>query len=549
VGEFVQHEPCPECGSSDALARYDDNSAHCFACKANFKGDGQQVEQTTTQPRDWTPVEGHVQALPNRGLKEETLKFAGFKVGKLGGKSVHIHESRDDKGQLVAQKFRDKDKKFSWIGDAKNPPLYLKWKWKPGGKFLTITEGEPDAHSYLQAFDNKYPVVSLPNGTGSVEQVIKRDYEFITSFDNIVLSFDMDEPGQKALKIACEMLPPGKVKVVKLQHKDANDVLKADGPGALVKAFWSAETYRPDGIVTGADIKLEDLMQDTCAGYELPFPKLNEMMYGLRKGEITLLTAGSGIGKSTLLRQVVFGLHQQHSITAGNIYLEESNRKTAQGYIALDNSVPLGRLRRNKNILTPEQWRVSHERVIRQRMVFYNHFGSLESDRLLSKMEYMARVCGADFIAFDHISIATSGLESSSEGERKDIDILMTRLRQLVESTGVGVLGVVHLKRSVGKNFNEGGQISLNDLRGSASLEQISDNVIALERNQQADGPERDLMHLRVLKCRESGDTGEADDLIYNRETGKLELASPFDAAQSESPFDPHATTGDEIPF
>jgi twinkle protein len=62
----------------------------------------------------------------------------------------------------------------------------------------------------------------------------------------------------------------------------------------------------------------------------------------------------------------------------------------------------------------------------------------------------------------------------------------MTKLRSLAEETGVGIIAIVHLKRAKDKTFNEGSQISLNDLRGSASLEQLSDNVIALERDQQA---------------------------------------------------------------
>jgi twinkle protein len=161
-------------------------------------------------------------------------------------------------------------------------------------------------------------------------------------------------------------------------------------------------------------------------------------------------------------------------------------------------------------------------------MWFYNHFGSLESKNLITKLRYLATVCKVDFILLDHVSIVTSGIESSSEGERKDIDILMTRLRQLIEETGVGVQAIVHLKRTQ-KNFNEGDQVSLNDLRGSASLEQLSDNVIALERNQQGDNPTQ--VRLRVLKCREMGDLGEADLINYNRQTGRYELdaSTPFD--------------------
>jgi twinkle protein len=137
---------------------------------------------------------------------------------------------------------------------------------------------------------------------------------------------------------------------------------------------------------------------------------------------------------------------------------------------------------------------------------------------------YLAKVCKVDFIMLDHISIVTSGMESSSEGERKDIDILMTKLASFTQETGVGVVAVVHLKRVNGKNFNEGGQVSLNDLRGSASLEQLSDNVWAIERDQQADAETSDMMTVRVLKNREVGDLGETDVLIYNRTTGRLEL-------------------------
>jgi len=508
------------------------------------------VEATTTETKDWTPVQGHVRAMPHLGLKEETLQRAKYQVGEFAGQPAHIMESRDENGRLTGQKFRTKDKEFYWLGEGKNPPLFLKWLWKSGGgKNLIITEGEKDALSYLQAFDLKYACTSLPNGTGSVEQVIKRDYEWITSFENICLSFDMDEPGQKALQQACEMLPLGKVKIIKLDRKDANDVLKEDGPGPLVKAFWNAEVYRPDGIVDGSEFTLERISSASAAGYPFPYPKLQEMTLGLRKGEITMLTAGSGIGKSTLARELAFDLHQTHGCKIGNVYLEENNTKTAQGYVALHAGIPLGRYRRDPLQVPEDVRRWALENILHKRMCFYDHFGSLENNRLLLKLHYMATVEKCDFIVLDHISIVTSGMESSSEGERKDIDIFMTRLRQLVEETGVGVIAIVHLKRTPGKNFNEGAQVSLNDFRGSASLEQLSDNAYALERNQQnKDAAKKRQTLIRVLKCREGDDTGEADTLQYNRDTGRNDLASPF-TGDNESPFDPTSDDGDTASF
>jgi twinkle protein len=345
--------------------------------------------------------------------------------------------------------------------------------------------------------------------------------------------FDMDEPGQAAAEKVAALLPPGKACIASLPFKDANETLLKSGPAALVRAFWDAAPWKPDGIISGSEFTLETMMESPAVGYTLQYPGLNAKLRSLRKAEIHMLTAGSGIGKSTFAREVSYHLHQEHGLAIGNVFLEENNIKTVKGYVAIDNNVALGALVETPAILTPEQWNASLAKVIHQRMWFYNHFGSLDSMNLLGKLRYFAAVCKVDFIVLDHISLVTSGTESSKEGERKDIDILMTRLRSLVEETGVGVICIVHLKRVQGKSFNEGGMVSLSDLRGSGSLEQLSDNVIALERDQQAEDEARFRSQIRVLKTRLGYDTGEADIVKYDRDTGRLLLFDdcPFEVA------------------
>ncbi len=521
MANFLKHEPCDKCGSSDAKAVYDNGSAHCFACEAHWHaGDSKASEPVE---RDWTPIQGDYRELTSRGISKETCRFWQYQVTLHNGEPAHVANYRDAKGHLVCQKLRTGDKKFPTLGKGKNKPLYGQWLWG-SGKYIVITEGELDALSVSQAFENKWPVVSLPDGASSAEAALAQAYEYLDQFENIILMFDMDDPGREAVEKAAAVLPVGKVKVAALPEKDANEVLKKLGPGPIVKAFWNATPWRPDGIVAGSDFTLERLKSAVSAGFSIPYPALQGMSYGLRKGEITLITAGSGIGKSTWARELGYHLHQAHGLRIGNVFLEENNTKTAQGYIAIHNNVPLGKLRYDPAILTDEQWREGLHSIIHERMWFYDHFGSLESKNLLTKLRYLAVVCKVDFIILDHISIVTSGIESSSEGERKDIDILMTRLRSLAEETGVGIIAIVHLKRAQGKTFNEGDQISLNDLRGSASLEQLSDNVYGLERDQQ-DEEQKDYALIRSLKIRETGDTGEADRLLYDRRTGRLLLA------------------------
>ncbi len=108
--------------------------------------------------------------------------------------------------------------------------------------------------------------------------------------------------------------------------------------------------------------------------------------------------------------------------------------------------------------------------------------------------------------------------------ERRGIDSIMTRLRSICEETGAGMILVSHLRRVDGNKGHENGiQVSLSHLRGSQSIAQLSDCVIALERNQQADDPdESNTTVLRVLKSRYTGDVGRACSLLYDRDTGRL---------------------------
>lgn len=519
MGQFIRHEACDKCGSSDGRGVYDNGTKWCFPCQTFFDADGKE-ESRAAPEGDVKFSRGSYQDIPKRGLRESICARYGYMVDGAGRDVRHIAPFRNAKGTIVAQKIRKPGKDFHVEGNIKDMPFFGMHLWSQG-KSLVITEGEIDCLTIAQVLgDGKWPVVSLPQGAQSAPKAIKANYDWLCGFDKVILCFDNDKPGQDALEECLPLLPPGKAYTMLLPEKDANETLLKHGTKPITEGYWQAARWRPDGIIAGSDITLESLMATTAKGFQLRLPLLSERMSGLRKRELTLMTAGSGIGKSTLAREIAFGLHQDHGLTIGNVYLEESKEKTAQGYIAIDNDVPLGKLRENPAMLPTAAWQASYEKVIKERMFFYDHFGSLESDHLVSKLRYMAVVLGCDFIVLDHISIVISGQEGGSGDERKDIDRLMTNLRSLIEETGVGIIAIVHLKQPEGKPHEEGGRVTLSQLRGSGGLKQLSDNVLALERNQQGDEP--DECDVRILKCREFGDLGVADRLKYNKETGRL---------------------------
>jgi twinkle protein len=156
------------------------------------------------------------------------------------------------------------------------------------------------------------------------------------------------------------------------------------------------------------------------------------------------------------------------------------------------------------------------------RVWIHSHFGSNDIDEIFAKIRYMIVGLDCKWIVVDHLHML---LSASAEGdERRTIDTIMHKLRSIVEETNAGMILVSHLKRIEGNRGHENGvSVNLSHLRGSQSIAQLSDCVIALERNQQSDDPsEANTTHVRVLKSRYTGDVGMATHLMYDKDTGRL---------------------------
>lgn len=530
VSEIIGDTFCPQCRSEgrdktgNHLILFSNGNKVCNRC-------GYKELPNKEPAMEKTPL-SEVSSLPfrtlhDRKLNQKTCEHFGVRVSvneSNGDIDAHYYPVSKD-GRISGYKKRTLPKVFSAAGDTKGTvELFGQMACPKSGKRLLITGGELDALSAWQMLNEKYSqypqaVVSLPKGENT--SAIKDNLPFILAFDEVLIYTDMDDAGRKAADGIAKLIGP-KAKLMKTTEKDASDMLVNGKKGEFINAYFDAQTRKPDGIISGTSISLEDLKKATMVGYSSPYPQLDRMIGGLKKGELTTLTAGSGVGKSTMAREIGFHLRSEHDLTVGNIFLEERTEKTMQGYVALDNNVPLSKLRKHPDLLTTEQWQASYDKLLTNKWFGFKHFGSMASEDLIDKMRYLAYGEHCDFIILDHLSLVFSGQDN--QDERKAIDLVMTELAAFVNESGIGIIVVVHLSRNKSKvAFNEGGQVSLTDLRGSAALEQLSWNVIALERGQQAStDKERNTSQIRVLKSREEGWTGLADTCEYSFETGRL---------------------------
>lgn len=294
--------------------------------------------------------------------------------------------------------------------------------------------------------------------------------------------------------------------------------------------------WRPKGVLSVSDVMDSGDFFEAVKGYTTGYDCFDKANKGLRKNEITTFTAGTGVGKSTIVREIAYHLLTVEGLRVGLIFLEESPKDTAYYLAAIKHNIPVESLQSNPKQLSSQQWRAIHDdKQLGRNATLYNHFGSLDSEELMDKIDYMVDFMGCDFICLDHISIAVSGI-SSKEGERKDIDILMTALASRVVSKPFGVLLVSHLSQPDGTPHEEGGRVTLSQLRGSGGIKQMSWNIYAAERNQQDGDSCRAL--LRKLKGRKVGDTGPAGVLYYNKDTGRLREDTVWDAKEYASLMD-----------
>ncbi len=519
--EFVRHEPCDVCGSSDANSLYTDGHHYCFSCNTYTPAEGINLNSQSKRMTTNVKLRGEAEALHRRRLSEKTCQF--FRIYRDGATLLFPYFTSD--GVLSGIKVKNKRKEFTYEG-VSTDTLFGQHLFPITGRRIVVTEGELDAASCYEAMSG-WPMVSLPHGAASAKKDIQKQIPLFQGYEEIIIFFDNDEPGRKAAEEAAQVLPPGKVKIACMEaYKDPSEALQADDSEAIRKAIWDAKPYRPDGIVDGKSLLEIVTTPQKPFDHEYPFQGLNQKLHGIRYGELITFTAGSGAGKTSIIRHIATHLLQKGE-RVGILELEASNRRTALGLM----STAVGR---NLHLGEHDERELESEfnkTILNWNLFLFDGFGSFEPDLIYNRIEYMATGLECKVIFLDHLSILLSGLDGD---ERRMIDVTMTRLRSLVERTGIALFLVSHLRRGSNDrtSHEEGGRVSLASLRGSHSIAQISDTVVALEVDQQAD-TDRKLTTIRVLKNRYSGEVGRACELAYDLNTCR------FNEHEAEPEFNP----------
>lgn len=524
--ECTGHEACPKCGSRDNLARYSDGHAYCFSLGCEHYEPATDGSQDNDAPRRSNKVakglipldEIEYKALPKRKLTETTTQKWRYGVAQYKGKTVQVANYCDEDGTVVAQKIRGANKKFVVTGDLKQAlPLFGQHLWKEGGKKVVITEGELDALSVSQLQQNKWPVVSIPNGCAGAAKAISKAVNWLNKFDEVVFMFDNDEPGLEAAKQCAALLPPGKSKLAKLPLKDASEMLVEGRGGEVIDAMWNAREFRPDGLVTLGDLK-EEVKKPIERGMDWPWADLTEYTYGRRLGEVYMLGAGTGVGKTDVFTQCVAHDVTELNEPVGLFWFEQMPTETL---LRVAGKVAGKRFHIPDAGWTEEELDTTLEQLESGgRITLYNHWGGADWEIVKEHIRYLA-LQGVKLFYVDHLTALAAGDE---DDERIALERIMAEVASLAQELKIIIHMISHLATPEGKPHEEGGRVMIRHFKGSRAIGFWSHFMFGLERDQQADTEEeRKTTTLRILKDRYTGKaTGKTVPLIYDEETGIL---------------------------
>lgn len=505
--EVIAREQCPQCveqggdAKGDNLARYADGHAHCYACDYHEHGEG-EASEVSKEPLSFEPFDLNFKALKSRKISQATCEKFEYGLSKDAfGNGIQVCNVRTPEGKLVSQKVRTKDKDFYSEGKAE-PTLIGLHLWRTGGKRIIITEGEIDMLSYAEAVNCQWPVVSLLNGAKSAKKCIKNCMQELQRFDEVVLMFDMDEPGRKAVDEVLPLFKPNHAKVATLPLKDANEMLKAGKTKELVSAVFNAESYKPSEIVTVEDIYEQALVAPTM-GISLPWPTATKVTLGVRRGEIHIIGAAPKIGKTEHQHQLIKHFTDVEKERVGVMSLEEHPVKTLKKVAGKYANRQFTKPKEVAN-WTDDELKAAMD-DLKTKVVFYSSKGERDHDVILNTIRWWAAE-GIWLFIVDPLTALVAELDSSAANDA--LNEFMSKAASMCMELGVTIFMYSHVNPvKSGIPHDLGGKVTSSQFTGSRAMEKWAHYGWGIWRNRNHEDPViRNTATVGLLFDREFGE-------------------------------------------
>lgn len=585
-GQYIGGFGCFDCGGSDPLAIYrqsdgtytgycwsncDDDKKYKSAEEIEDHFDVDDLEKHKAKSAA-TPItdelreeieSNEIRGWRERKITRETSEFYGvytkfdddnqvvFRYYPVTeNKELVGYHVRNDK--LKQAKKKDKSIKgapFYNVGKVKlTCDLFGQNKFAKGGKFIVITGGCEDAMAVYQTMKtDKYETacVSPVVGEGSAVQQVRNHFQFVNSFEKVILMMDNDDVGKKAAREISSLFGFGKVVIADLTYKDPCEYLKHSQSGKLRKAFWEAMPKKPSQVLTVSDI-FEKAMQMPEMGLSFPWPSATQATLGIRRGEIHVVGAAPKIGKTEHQHQLLKHMTDVHNEVVGVFSLEENPVKTLKKVG--------GKYAKKQFTKPPEVGGYTMEemedafKLLDNKMEFYSSDGVRDYTEILDTVRYWASK-GIWFFILDPL---TALVAEYSASEANDIlNSFMSKAASLCMELGVTFFMYTHVNPvKSGIPHDQGGDVLSSQFTGSRAMEKWAHYGWGIQRDRtEKNEVKRNTARVTLLFDREFGEYCEYYAFYDKVDNDWSECANPHetqdevlfnDEEETEQPeFDP----------
>jgi archaellum biogenesis ATPase FlaH len=490
-----------------------------------------------------------------RSIKPETAHFYGHLFERdSSGEIIRVYypETKSTfKGELNSlrgYKTRDLPKAFGRhnigiVGTSND--LSGSHKFTSGGKWLLIVAGEEDKLAAAQMLRDyqiqrkqedydRIAVVGIHCGEGSLAKVCANSYDFLDTFEEIILCMDNDEAGRKAVQEAVKVLPEGKVKVMTTSLKDCSEMLQQGKQKQFISNFYDAKPLVSTGIQTATEASQgirEHLLADKITLPQQLHRLQTAMRGGIKStGCLINIIGDTSVGKSffsdVLVHHFIFNSPIVPTIlsierTSAELVLDLYSYHLGQnltwfedGHDALD-YLDQPEVKALCDDMLMDEYGAPRFNIIDSRE------GTL--DILKAQIEKAMRKHNSRLFVLDVLSDVLRSLPIS---EQEDFLMFMKQKKK----EGAIIISVLHTRKrgvdqgNTGKD-EEGSsfkRVNEYDAIGTSSLPQSADINIVLNRNKMAKDPiERNTTYVDMPKCRGGMTGSDICELYYNPETRK----------------------------